>query len=100
MLADTPPVDCFGKAGDVVLWHHRLAHMAGHNYSGQIRQAVLFDFTKSDLDQCRLDPPQDDMWRDWSEALRTLDAGYTRAFATDQRLPDIVAAKRSPSLIS
>ena len=25
---DTQPVDCYGKAGDVVFWHHRLAHMA------------------------------------------------------------------------
>ncbi|MEM7019932.1 MAG: phytanoyl-CoA dioxygenase family protein, partial [Pseudomonadota bacterium] len=52
---DTTPVDCWGSAGDVILWHHRLAHMAGHNYSQVIRQAVLGDFSKTDLDQTRMD---------------------------------------------
>jgi hypothetical protein len=39
---DTPAVECHGHAGDVVLWHHRLLHAAGHNYHpGVIRQAII-----------------------------------------------------------
>ena len=41
ILQDTSPVDCHGKAGDIVLWHHRLVHAASTNHSGIIRQAVL-----------------------------------------------------------
>ena len=88
VLADTQPVDCWGKTGDVVLWHHRMAHMAGHNYSSVIRQAVLSDFSKTDLDQTRLDPPQADMWRDWSEHVRDNDSTYSSEFACAQRLPE------------
>ncbi|MEO2175251.1 MAG: phytanoyl-CoA dioxygenase family protein [bacterium] len=86
ILRDTPAVDCWGKEGDIVFWHHRQAHMAGHNYTHVIRQAVLYDFKRTDLDTCRMDPPQDDMWRDWSNELRASDASYSEAFAASQRL--------------
>jgi hypothetical protein len=87
--ADTPPVDCFGEAGDIVLWHHRLGHMAGINTAAPpvIRQALLADFCKADLDATRCDPPQADMWRDWSLALRTVDVPISAQFAAEQRLP-------------
>ncbi len=84
---DTRAVECFGQARDIVLWHHRTAHMAGHNYSTQIRQAVLADFWTSDLDRFRGEDPQGDMWRDWSPELQnTVDDGYSDAFAASQRL--------------
>ncbi|MCZ6890372.1 MAG: phytanoyl-CoA dioxygenase family protein [Gammaproteobacteria bacterium] len=83
---DTQPVDCWSSAGDVVLWHHRTAHMAGHNYSPVIRQAVLYDFSTTDLDRNRMDPPQDDMWRDWSQDVQRTDGGYSAELARDQRL--------------
>ena len=86
VMADTQPVDCHGKEGDVVLWHHRLAHMAGHNYSDVIRQAVLYDFTRTDLDTCRMDPPQENMWRDWAEDVGSNEAGYSAGFARSQGL--------------
>lgn len=86
ILEDTEPVDCFGHAGDVVLWHHRLVHMAGENHSKVMRCAVLGDFARDDLDRLRLDPPQPDMWRDWSEAVRRSDGVYGKAFAAGQRL--------------
>jgi hypothetical protein len=86
ILEDTPSVDCWGKEGDIVFWHHRQAHMAGHNYSAVIRQAVLYDFTRTDLDACRMDPPQDDMWRDWSDEVRANDVSYSTEFAASQRL--------------
>ena len=38
--------------------------------SGQIRQAVLYDYVKSDLEETQNEGPQPDMWRDWSQALR------------------------------
>lgn len=70
VMEDTEPFDCWGERGDIVLWHHRLAHMAGHNTSNVMRQALLCDFSRTDLDQCRLDPPQPNMWRDWSSELQ------------------------------
>ena len=84
--SDTRAVECWGNAGDIVFWHHRTAHMAGHNYSNVIRQAVLADFWKTDFDTCRMEPAQGDMWRDWSEALQTSDGRYSDAFAEAQRL--------------
>ena len=48
---DTPAVDCYGPAGTVILWHHRLGHNPGTNHVGMnIRQAVLFDYIKSNVD--------------------------------------------------
>ena len=83
--ADTAAVEICGRPGDVVFWHHRMAHMAGHNYTGMIRQAVLADFSRTDLDRLRLDPPQADMWRDWSDAVRASDGRCCAAFARSQR---------------
>lgn len=61
-----PHVDCFGDAGDVVFWHHRLGHSAGHNRSRNIRQAVLYDFKHKDLERLSEIPPHKDMWADWA----------------------------------
>ena len=71
VIAEVEPVECHGQAGDIVFWHHRLAHAAGQNYSDQIRQAVLADFWTEDLDQLRSKLVTADMWEDWSEAVRT-----------------------------
>ena len=54
-------VDCHGQAGDIIFWHHRLAHAAGHNRSRQIRQAVLYDFRRKDLDQVMEETPSQNM---------------------------------------
>ena len=61
-----PYVECHGGPGDIVFWHHRIGHAAGHNHSQQIRQAVLYDFRKKDLEQTMEEPPCEDMWRDWA----------------------------------
>lgn len=61
-----PFVDCYGKAGDVVFWHHRLGHSAGHNRSHAIRQAVLYDFKKRDLSERQAMATPADMWADWA----------------------------------
>lgn len=86
VLDDTPAVDCWGSAGDVVLWHHRLAHMAGHNYSDTIRQAVLYDFCKTDLDEARTRAPGPNMWRDWSDEVNSAGTDYCVEFARSQNL--------------
>ena len=86
ILLDTKPVDCWGSAGDVVFWHHRLVHAASENTSDVIRQAVLADLNRSDLDTLRLDPPQQNMWRDWSEEVQTTDAPCSPAFLKMQRI--------------
>ena len=59
----TPPMDCHGKAGDIVFWHHRMGHSVGHNRTGRIRQAVLYDYKRADLDENAT--PGGDMWIDW-----------------------------------
>lgn len=66
------PVDCHGKPGDILFWHHRLGHMAGHNYSDTIRKAVLCDYKKCDLEAVQDMPPCADMWQHWSAELRGL----------------------------
>ncbi|MEM7033873.1 MAG: phytanoyl-CoA dioxygenase family protein [Chloroflexota bacterium] len=64
-LCQKPYVDCHGQAGDIIFWHHRLGHSAGHNRSKNIRQAVLYDYRRRDLDDLLDSSPQPDMWRDW-----------------------------------
>ena len=84
---ESVPVECWGSAGDIVFWHHRLAHMAGHNYSAYIRQAVLADFWTDALDELRARPVDVDMWQDWSPAVQRSDGSYPDALARHQRLP-------------
>ena len=86
ILDDTKPVDCWGQCGDVVIWHHRLVHAASENQSNVIRQAVLADLNRDDLDQLRMDPPQQDMWRDWSTEIQNADQPISEALKVDQRL--------------
>ena len=73
-LSQEPSVDCSGRAGDIVFWHHRLGHMAAHNHTRRIRQAVLCDFRKKDLEQAQEEPPAGDMWKDWSPAVQSVAA--------------------------
>lgn len=70
IIDDTEPVECYGQAGDIVFWHHRLAHAAGQNFSAQIRQAVLADFWTQALNELRGKPVSADMWEDWSSAVQ------------------------------
>jgi ectoine hydroxylase-related dioxygenase (phytanoyl-CoA dioxygenase family) len=72
-INQTESVDCHGRAGDVVFWHHRLGHMAAHNRTRRIRQAVLYDFRLQELQQIQQEPPADDMWKHWSPAVRQID---------------------------
>ncbi len=81
-------VECWGEAGDIVFWHHRLAHMAGHNHSSQIRQAVLADFWNDKLDKNRAADPGGDMWRDWSPEVQNASGRFGEELARAQRLPD------------
>ncbi|MEE2659543.1 MAG: phytanoyl-CoA dioxygenase family protein [Candidatus Latescibacterota bacterium] len=67
-------VDWYGKAGDILFWHHRIGHMAGYNYSRRIRQAVLGDYCKHGIETMQLESPGEDMWRHWSDGIR--DAPY------------------------
>lgn len=84
--AEVQPVECWGRAGDIVFWHHRTAHMAGHNYTDVMRQAVLADFWTEDLDHFRTTDAQGDMWRDWSEEVQGVALEYSQTLAKDQRL--------------
>ena len=77
-FSEKPPVDAHGRAGDILFWHHRLGHMANHNYSGQIRQAVLYDYIKRDVAEKagaeNEGPPRANMWADWSDQVQALAA--------------------------
>lgn len=53
--------------GTVVFWHHRLGHNPGVNYGRNIRQAVLFDFIKKNVDD---GPPPADMVSKAHAAIR------------------------------
>ena len=89
VMEDTKPVDCYGLEGDVIFWHHRLAHMAGHNYSNKVRLAVLGDYIKKDLDENRSKPPQENMWQDWSNELKNSSEVYSEETARSQKLIDL-----------
>ena len=67
------PVDCHGGPGDILFWHHRIGHAASPNTTRRIRQAVLYDYVKKEIEETQEEPPQEDMWRDWSEELRGVD---------------------------
>ena len=82
--AEVKPVECWGQAGDIVFWHHRTAHMAGHNYTDVMRQAVLADFWTDDLDHLRTTDAQGDMWRDWSTEVQSAALSYSEPFAKKQ----------------
>lgn len=69
------PVECHGKAGDIVFWHHRIGHSVGHNRTARIRQAVLCDYKRADLDENA--PPGDDMWVDWPGVSASMTSGAT-----------------------
>ena len=75
--ADTQPVDTFGPAGSVVLWHANLLHMAGQNTRDDtIRQAAIYAFAKtpeSVSDATIKRDPHGDLWRDWSDEVKVVD---------------------------
>ena len=67
---ETESVQTYGDPGDIVFWHHRMAHMASHNYTENIRKAVLTDFRFTNIDELSKIPPSDDMWEDWADPIR------------------------------
>lgn len=73
--ADTEPVETYGPAGTVVLWHNKILHMAGQNQSTDvIRQATIYAFAKtvaSVPDNRMTDESNRDIWRDWSDEVRS-----------------------------
>jgi hypothetical protein len=75
--SDTKPVVTEGPVGSVVLWHANLMHMAGQNTrSDVIRQATIYAFAKTPSsvpDEVVLGDPRGDLWRDWSDQVRSID---------------------------
>ena len=76
--ADTEPLVTEGPVGSVVLWHANLLHMAGQNtLSDVIRQATIYAFAKTPEsvgDGAVLRDPSGDLWRDWSDQVRSIEA--------------------------
>jgi hypothetical protein len=54
---------------------------------GAYGRTQLQSGNRKDLDPLRLDPPQQDMWRDWSSEVRATETLYSKTFAEEQRLP-------------
>ena len=79
--SDTEPVETEGPVGSVVLWHANLMHMAGQNtLPDVIRQATIYAFAKtpgSVPDDLVMRDPSGDLWRDWSDEVRSLAQGPT-----------------------
>ncbi len=71
---DTQPVECYGPAGTVVLWHTKILHIAGQNTSTNvIRQATIYGFQKTLealSDALVVDNTNGDIWRDWSDVMQ------------------------------
>ncbi len=65
-MRNTAPVEIVGGVGTAVFWHHRLLHAAGRNRSRRVRQAMLGDFSRKDLDSTRCLSPPRDMWEGWA----------------------------------
>ena len=64
--------DCYGPAGTIVLWHHRVLHMGGQNFGSGIRQAVIYRYSKTEgaVPESALDTSEGDLWRDWTPCVR------------------------------
>jgi hypothetical protein len=60
-----PGVECCGGPGDLIFWHHRIMHTAGHNRSRRVRLAILGDYTRKDMEETMEEPPSGDMWKYW-----------------------------------
>ena len=74
--ADTTPVETYGPAGTVVLWHHKILHVPGQNRSSDvIRQATIYGYLKTPEalpDELALTDAGGDAWRDWSDQVRSI----------------------------
>lgn len=88
VVNEIEPVDCHCPAGSVVFWHHRIGHGNGPNYSKNLRIAVLADYSRIDLDECRSRPPEENMWHDWSKGINESSGEYSKELALSQLLKD------------
>jgi len=72
---DTEPVAVHGDAGTVVFWHRACLHSVGANYSGVIRQAIIYDFPAASAAPLSEPASHNDYGRsfDWLEAARARD---------------------------
>ena len=77
--SDTEPFDCYGPTGTVVLWHTKILHIAGQNRTSTVmRQATIYAFLKtveSLPDELAVDDRGGDIWRDWSNQVKEVEAG-------------------------
>lgn len=71
------PIELPGRAGDVVLTHHRLLHSPSVNSRSRIRFAFLCDYTALDYQQRCQEAPGPDMWEDWPGLRRLAGDGLT-----------------------
>ena len=74
--AETEPVDTYGSAGTVVLWHTKILHMAGQNTTRDvIRQATIYGYLKTPAavpDDLAADDAGAGIWRDWSDEVKAV----------------------------
>ena len=67
------PTQIVGKAGDVVLTHHQIAHSASPNASADIRYAVIFRLRHVNCVENGYDS-YTDIWREWPGIQEVIEA--------------------------
>jgi len=64
LSAQHDPLEIWGEAGTVVLWHENLLHAGGVNRSGNVRMAGVKRFRREDRDEIRRDARRNP-WKYW-----------------------------------
>ena len=86
------PVECWGKAGTVVLWHGTIAHVVGANHlSTHMRNAAIYSFHKTpdalpdaEIQRRNTGVEQIDIWEDWSAEVKEVVAPAAEVSALEQ----------------
>lgn len=65
------PLELSGRAGDVIIIHHRLLHAPSVNRTNSVRFGFLCDYRSKEFDRICREAPSQDLWEDWP-AMRTL----------------------------
>lgn len=83
------PIELSGKAGDVILIHHRLFHAPSLNYGSRLRFAMFSDYQVPHFQSMATETPGGRIWEDW-EPMRGVHDGLepsTHVYR-DQRAED------------
>jgi hypothetical protein len=95
------PVQLSGKAGDVILFHHRLMHAASvHRRRIRPRHAVFVDFSRGNADELSKEPPTANVWEHWGGLKPLADDPRTRGSALTGLKPSFWRRKEFDGLFN